>query len=83
MTQDDHKLTGLYSGMTATVMGLGRFGGGVAAARFLAQQGAIVTVTDLRSTEELADSIAALADARIQHWALGEHPAEVFYTCCR
>lgn len=81
MTQDDHKLTGLYSGMTATVMGLGRFGGGVAAARFLAQQGAIVTVTDLRSTEELADSIAALADARIQHWALGEHPAEVFSEC--
>ncbi len=81
MTQDDHKLNGLYSGVTATVMGLGRFGGGVAAARFLAQQGAEVTVTDLRSAEELADSIAALADVQIHHWALGEHPAEVFSEC--
>jgi UDP-N-acetylmuramoylalanine--D-glutamate ligase len=62
-------------------MGLGRFGGGVAAARFLAQQGAIVTVTDLRSAEELADSIAALSDVRIQHWALGQHPPEVFSEC--
>lgn len=81
MNQDDHKLTGLYSGVTAIVMGLGRFGGGVAAARFLAQQGAIVTVTDLRSADELADSIAALAEVQIHRWALGEHPPEVFSEC--
>lgn len=81
MTQADHKLNGLYSSVTATVMGLGRFGGGVAVARFLAQQGAIVSVTDLRSSEELADSIAALADVQIHHWALGEHPSELFHKC--
>ena len=81
MTQDDHKLDGLYAGISATVMGLGRFGGGVAAARFLAQQGALVTVTDLRPAEELEDSIAALSDVCIHRWALGEHPVDVFQGC--
>ena len=81
MTQDDHKLDGLYAGISATVMGLGRFGGGVAAARFLAQQGALVTVTDLRPAEELEDSIAALSDVCIYRWALGEHPVDVFQGC--
>ena len=81
MTQDDHKLDGLYAGITAAVMGLGRFGGGVAAARFLAQQGALVTVTDLRPAEELEDSIAALSDVCIHRWALGEHPEDVFQDC--
>ena len=48
-------------------MGLGRFGGGVAAAQFLAQQGAVVTVTDLRSADELADSIAAIKYSAFRH----------------
>jgi UDP-N-acetylmuramoylalanine--D-glutamate ligase len=43
-----------------TVMGLGRFGGGLGAARFLVAQGARVTVTDLKSAEQLSDSVAAL-----------------------
>jgi UDP-N-acetylmuramoylalanine--D-glutamate ligase len=43
-----------------TVMGLGRFGGGLGAARFLVAQGARVTVTDLKTSEQLADSVAAL-----------------------
>ena len=81
MTQDVHKLDGLYAGITATVMGLGRFGGGVAAARFLAQQGALVTVTDLRPAADLEDSVAALSDVRIHRWALGEHPVDVFQNC--
>lgn len=74
-------LTQLYTGISATVMGLGRFGGGVAAARFLADHGAIVTVTDLQPSDELTDSIAALADVRIHRWELGEHPMDVFQTC--
>jgi UDP-N-acetylmuramoylalanine--D-glutamate ligase len=44
-----------YRGRRATIMGLGHFGGGVAAARWLAQQGAIVTVTDLADKAALAD----------------------------
>ena len=43
-----------------TVMGLGRFGGGVGVATWLATRGARVLVTDLASTEELASSVEAL-----------------------
>ena len=67
-----------FSGVRATVMGLGRHGGGVAAARFLAEQRAIVTVTDLASAEVLADSIAALADVPIHAFHCGEHRAADF-----
>jgi UDP-N-acetylmuramoylalanine--D-glutamate ligase len=42
-------------------MGLGLFGGGVGAARFLASNGWSVTVTDLRDEKTLAPSVAALA----------------------
>jgi UDP-N-acetylmuramoylalanine--D-glutamate ligase len=43
-----------------TVVGLGRFGGGVGATRWLCQQGARVTVSDRATAEELDDSVAAL-----------------------
>ncbi len=42
-------------------MGLGLFGGGVGVARFLAKQGAQVTITDLRPPSQLAESIQALS----------------------
>lgn len=45
-----------------TVMGLGRFGGGIGAARFLAQQGADVLVTDLGDEVALAESLAGIRD---------------------
>jgi UDP-N-acetylmuramoylalanine--D-glutamate ligase len=60
-------------GRRAIVLGLGRHGGGVAAARWLAGQGAIVTVVDRADATELADSIAALADVDIADWRLGRH----------
>jgi UDP-N-acetylmuramoylalanine--D-glutamate ligase len=47
-------------GKRVLVMGLGLFGGGVGAARFLVREGAEVTVTDLRSEDELASSVQAL-----------------------
>ena len=50
-----------YVGLRVTVMGLGRFGGGVGVARFLAQRGADVLVTDTLPPEELSDSVAQLA----------------------
>jgi UDP-N-acetylmuramoylalanine--D-glutamate ligase len=58
-------------GQRAIVLGLGRHGGGVAAARWLAGEGAIVTVLDRAEAAELADSIAALADVDIADWRLG------------
>ncbi len=44
-----------------TVMGLGRFGGGLGAVQFLMQRGAKVTVTDLRTAAELSEPLAKLA----------------------
>lgn len=43
-----------------TVMGLGHFGGGVAAARWLARQGAHVTATDAQPAEKLEASVRQL-----------------------
>ncbi|MBC7965906.1 MAG: UDP-N-acetylmuramoyl-L-alanine--D-glutamate ligase, partial [Fuerstia sp.] len=70
-----------YHGMHATVMGLGRFAGGVNAARFLAQHGAMVTITDLRSAEELAESLAVLSDLPIARFVLSGHPDDVLADC--
>ena len=61
------------AGRKATVMGLGRHGGGVAATRWLAEQGAIVTVTDLADAQTLADSLAELAGVPIANWHLAGH----------
>ncbi len=54
------------------VMGLGLHGSGIAAARYAAQHGAIVRVTDLRSAEVLAPSIQALVGLPIEY-VLGQH----------
>ncbi|MBA3471062.1 MAG: UDP-N-acetylmuramoyl-L-alanine--D-glutamate ligase [Herpetosiphonaceae bacterium] len=58
-------------------MGLGVHGGGLGVTRFLVEQGARVTVTDLRSAELLQSSLAALADTDVQ-FVLGEHRDEDF-----
>ncbi|MEZ6020922.1 MAG: Mur ligase family protein [Planctomycetota bacterium] len=60
------------AGRRTVVMGLGQFGGGVAAARYLAGQGARVLVTDLRSADVLADSVRALDGLPVE-FVLGEH----------
>jgi UDP-N-acetylmuramoylalanine--D-glutamate ligase len=48
------------AGRRALVIGLGLFGGGVAAVRHLVRCGAAVTVTDLRDARALAPSLQAL-----------------------
>jgi len=67
-----------YRGLRATIFGLGHFGGGAAAARWLAHRGARVTVTDLADENSLADSLAMLADAPIIGMHLGGHREEDF-----
>lgn len=64
-------------GKRVTVAGLGRFGGQIAAARWLVQQGARVLVTDQASPEKLADSIRQLEGHPIE-LRLGEHREEDF-----
>ncbi len=59
-----------------TVMGLGRFGGGVGVSRWLAGQGSSVLVTDLDARARLGESIDALRpeiDAGALALRLGEH----------
>jgi UDP-N-acetylmuramoylalanine--D-glutamate ligase len=64
-------------GKRALVMGLGIHGGGLGVARFLIEQGAHVTITDLRSPEQLQPSLDALAGLPIRY-VLGEHRDEDF-----
>ncbi len=54
-------------------MGLGHFGGGAAAARWLASKGAEVAVTDQADAQTLAPSIARLADLPAIRYELGRH----------
>ena len=61
-----------------TVMGLGRFGGGTGAVRFLCARGARVTLTDLQNEQALAASLAELGDCRLDALHLGGHREEDF-----
>ncbi len=62
-----------YSGMKALVMGLGLHGGGLASARFLAERGADVCVTDLRDEKTLAPSLEQLRPFPAIRYVLGRH----------
>lgn len=59
------------------VWGLGRFGGGVGVTRWLISQGALVTVTDQATAENLADSMAALSDLPVTFHLGGECPTDL------
>ena len=65
----------------ALVMGLGRFGGGSGAARYLLDQGCRLVITDLQERRELADAVEALDQGpgadRIE-WRLGGHEISDF-----
>jgi len=64
-------------GKRVLVMGLGTRSGGLGVTRWLVEQGAEVTVTDLRSAEELRPSLEALRDLPVR-FVLGEHRPEDF-----
>ena len=63
-----------FGGLRVTIIGLAREG--TALARFLAERGARVTVSDLKGPDALADNMAQLAGLDI-HYALGGHPPEI------
>lgn len=54
------------------VMGLGLHGGGKGVVKFLAEQGAKILVTDLKTKKELKESIKELKDYKI-NYVLGKH----------
>ncbi|MCX6787161.1 MAG: UDP-N-acetylmuramoyl-L-alanine--D-glutamate ligase [Candidatus Kaiserbacteria bacterium] len=67
-----------FRGKRITVMGLGLLGRGVGDARYLAECGAEIIVTDLKTREQLAESVAQLESFPNITFVLGEHRLEDF-----
>lgn len=67
-----------FKGKKITVMGLGLLGRGIGYTKFLAQCGAELTVTDLKTEKELASSVKVLAKFKNIKFVLGEHRLEDF-----
>lgn len=65
-----------FTGKRVTVMGLGVLGGGVGVARYLAEHGAIVTVTDGKDADALQPSIDQLAGLPIAFHLGGHDPRD-------
>ncbi len=71
------------AGKKITVMGLGLNGGGEACVKFFLQHGAYVTVTDMKTPEQLAPTLKSIAqDERLDKsrltYVLGQHRIEDF-----
>ncbi len=67
-----------------TVMGLGRFGGGLGVTQWLAARGAQVLVTDMKPAETFTEELATLAPLTRSGQVtlrLGEHNVSDFTTC--
>ncbi len=62
-----------FRGKKILIMGLGLHGGGVGTARFFVKRGAHVTVTDLRTKEQLQKSLEKLKEHRGITYVLGRH----------
>lgn len=71
-------LDSYFGGKRITVMGLGLLGRGIGDARFLLEKGAELIVTDLKSEDELATSVAELSGFPNVSFVLGEHRLEDF-----
>lgn len=70
-----------FRGRKVTVMGLGLNQGGLGVSKWLVRHGAKVTVTDLKTAEQLAPSIRALDAVKGAHpvrYVLGRHRLEDF-----
>lgn len=67
-----------FKGKKITVMGLGLLGRGVGDVKFLAECGADLIVTDLKTKEQLESSLKKLAKFKNIKFVLGEHRLEDF-----
>lgn len=70
--------TDFWKERRVTVMGLGEFGGGIAAVKFLSDKGALINVTDLRDEESLKSSLQKIKNCSIQKLTLGQHDKSDF-----
>jgi UDP-N-acetylmuramoylalanine--D-glutamate ligase len=69
---------GMFKNKKITVMGLGLLGRGVGDVKFLAEEGAKLIVTDLKTKEELKSSLDELKHFKNIEYVLGEHRLEDF-----
>jgi UDP-N-acetylmuramoylalanine--D-glutamate ligase len=67
-----------FRGKKITIMGLGLLGRGIGYTKFLAECGAILTVTDLKTKEQLAPSVKALSKYKNIKFVLGHHDLKDF-----
>ncbi|MBX4210928.1 UDP-N-acetylmuramoyl-L-alanine--D-glutamate ligase [Candidatus Parcubacteria bacterium] len=67
-----------FKGKKITLIGLGLLGRGVGDAKFLAENGADLIVTDLKTEKELAESVGELIGFKNIQFVLGEHRLEDF-----
>lgn len=67
-----------FKGKKITVMGLGLLGRGIAYTKFLAECGADLLVTDLKTKEQLSISLKALSKYKNIKYVLGEHRLQDF-----
>ena len=67
-----------FKGKKITVMGLGLLGRGIGYTKFLAECGAELIVTDLKTKGELAPALKALSKFKNIKYVLGEHRLEDF-----
>jgi UDP-N-acetylmuramoylalanine--D-glutamate ligase len=67
-----------FAGQRIVVLGLARQG--IALARYLCSQGALVTISDVAPEHELRTAMAALDDLPVS-FALGGHPASLLHDC--
>ncbi|MDD5068655.1 MAG: UDP-N-acetylmuramoyl-L-alanine--D-glutamate ligase [Candidatus Pacebacteria bacterium] len=72
------QIGGYFRGKKITIMGLGLLGRGLGDVRFLAEEGAELIVTDLKTKEQLADSLKALEAFPNITYVLGEHRLKDF-----
>jgi UDP-N-acetylmuramoylalanine--D-glutamate ligase len=70
-----------FKGKKITVLGLGLLGKGLGDTTFLAECGAEVTVTDLKTAKELAPSVGALKKYKNIRFVLGKHDLKDFEHC--
>jgi UDP-N-acetylmuramoylalanine--D-glutamate ligase len=76
MTMEPANLTG----KKVTVVGLGRFGGGIGVTQWLCAQGADVTVSDRAGADELAGSVAQLDGLNVKLHLGGHDPDDFLQT---
>lgn len=78
---NDQNYKTLFKGKKITMLGLGLLGRGVNVAKFLAELGAELIITDKKDAEVLAPSLKKLEKFKNIRYVLGEHNLEDFRNC--